>query len=353
MLIIDAHQDIAYNALVFGRDYRHSALHHRQQEEGRGTPPAIVGLPESLLGHVGIVFASLFVQPASAHRPPQEHLPIYADARGAYRHALRQMDYYQRLSDEDKRIRILRQRSDLQAVLATWADDKTLVERQQGLLISMEGADPILEPRQLEEWVARGVRCVGLAWRTTRYAGGAGDDQALTPLGMELLEQMASYHLLLDVSHLSHRATEQALDRYAGQVIASHSNPRAFCDSDRHLPDRSIRKLAERGGVMGIALYNGWLSRQWGVGSPKAHAPLNLVVQAVDYVCQLTGSAEHVALGSDADGGFGANCIPEGLDTSMDWLKISQALAERGYSPQDIQRVMGGNWLRMLEACLV
>jgi membrane dipeptidase len=353
MLIVDAHQDIAYNALVFGRDYRQSALYHRQQEEGRGTPPAIVGLPESLLGHVGIVFASLFVQPATAHRPPQEHLPVYAEPRGAYRHALRQMDYYQRLTDEDKRLRILHSRADLDAVRATWADDKSIGERQQGLLISMEGADAILEPRQLEEWVGRGLRSVGLAWRTTRYAGGSGDDIALTPLGLELLEQMAAYHLLLDVSHLSHRATEQALDKYMGQVIASHSNPRAFCDSDRHLSERNIRKLAERDGVMGIALYNGWLSRQWGVGSSKSLAPLELVVQAMDYVCQLTGSAQHVALGTDADGGFGANCIPEGLDTSMDWLKISQALTERGYSAEDVTSIMGGNWLRMLETCLL
>ena len=140
----------------------------------------------------------------------------------------------------------------------------------------------------------------------------------------------------------------QALDHYEGTVIASHTNPRSFKNTDRHFPDATIRQLAERDGVMGIVLYNRFLSDDWTSGDPKSKIPLTRVLDAIDYVCQLTGSAAHVGIGTDFDGGFGQESIPEDLDTVTDLMKIGDALTARGYAPADVEAIMGGNMIRKL-----
>jgi membrane dipeptidase len=157
---------------------------------------------------------------------------------------------------------------------------------------------------------------------------------------------------MLDLSHMAEQSFLEAVDRYEGTLIASHSNPRKFRNSDRHLSDDMIRRLAERQGVMGIVFYNRFLSNEWNRGDPKGDVTLSTVIDAIDYVCQLTGSAAHVGIGTDFDGGFGVEAIPAELDTVMDLLKVADALRARGYSESDIEAVMGGNMLRQLRACL-
>src|SRR5690606_20183539 len=144
-----------------------------------------------------------------------------------------------------------------------------------GLVVLMENADPVLEPEQFEEWYERGVRIVGPAWQATRYAGGTGQPGPLTKLGFELLDIMAGLNVMLDLSHLAEQACLQAIDHYEDVIIASHSNPRKFRDSDRHLSDNTIRLLAERDGVMGIVPYNRFLSNTWQYGDPKKDVPLS------------------------------------------------------------------------------
>jgi membrane dipeptidase len=355
MIIVDAHQDIAYNALCFGRDYRTAALKKRQQELGTDIPAsngiAVSGLPEAIAGRVALVFATLFVAPRSVRPSPWSAL-MYDDPGGAYRLALQQLDYYNRLADDDGRIRLVRTGRDLDAVLATWDESRSIKDRQQGLVILMENADPILEPRQLEEWVERGLRIVGPAWKATRYAGGTGQPGPLTPLGRELLDMMESFGLVLDLSHLADEACQEALDQYGGPIIASHSNPRRFSDTDRHLTDTTIRRLAERGGAIGIALYNLFLDDTWRSSDGKAAITLNRVIDCIDHICQLTGSAAHVGLGSDFDGGFGAESIPAELDTVADLWRIGEALRGRGYTSEDTAAVLGGNMIRILRAAL-
>ncbi len=354
MIVVDAHQDIAYTALCYGRDYRQSAIETRRREAGTSARfgAATIGLPDALLGRVALVFATLFVAPDDGNTAAPWAKLYYKTPMEAYRLALQQADYYQRLSDETDKVRLIRTAGDLDAVLATWAEGKELTDHQQGLVLLMENADPILEPKQFEEWYERGVRIVGPAWRGTRYAGGTGMPGPLTALGYELLDVMAGFNALLDLSHLAEKACLEALDYYPGPIIASHSNPRRFRDSDRHLPDDTIRRLAERDGVMGIVLWNNFLSNTWTLNSAKAKLPLSVVIDAVDYVCQLTGSAAHVGLGSDFDGGFGAESIPEGLDTVTDLLVIGEALRERGYAPADVEAILGGNMLRKLRQSL-
>src|SRR5690606_9455364 len=121
-----------------------------------------------------------------------------------------------------------------------------MAQHRQGLVLLMENADPILEPRQFEEWYERGVRIVGPAWEGTRYCGGTGQPGGLTAVGRELLEVMASFNAILDLSHMAEQSFLESLDLYEGILIASHSNPRRFRNTDRHLSDTMIRRLAER-----------------------------------------------------------------------------------------------------------
>jgi len=351
MIVVDAHQDIAYNKLAHGRDYLKPAWEKRQLEtpdETRRAGKAMLGLPDAMLGRVAVIFSTLFVAPRAKTPQPWDEL-TYTTPREAYELGLQQWDYYQRLADESNRIRLIRTEADLDAVLATWADGMETADHQQGFVLLMENADPILEPRQFEEWYQRGVRIVGPAWEATRYCGGTGYPGPLTPLGRELLEVMAGFNAILDLSHMAEQSFLESLDRYEGVIIASHSNPRHFRNTDRHLSDMMIQRLAERDGVMGVVLFSKFLSDTWAIGDS---IPLSVVLDAIDYICQLTGSAAHVGIGSDFDGGFGADSTPEGLDTVVDLWSIGTGLRARGYAEADISAILGGNMLRKLRQVL-
>jgi membrane dipeptidase len=356
MIVLDAHQDIAFNMLCNGREYRRSALQNRQLETDpdfiRHRGISTIGLPDALLGRVALVFSTLFVAPYKKGENPPWAAITYQTPQEAHQLALRQLDYYNRLADESNKVRLVKTAADLDAVLATWADGKEMSDHQQGLVLLMESADPIVEPQQFEEWYERGVRLVGPAWSGTRYAGGTGMPGPLTKLGYELLDVMANFNAILDLSHLAEEACLQALDHYTGIMIASHSNPRHFRDTDRHLTDTAIHRLAEHDGVMGIVLYNSFLSNDWRAGDPKAKVPLSVVLDVMDYVCQLTGSAAHVGIGSDFDGGFGRESTPQGLDTVTDLLVIGDGLRQRGYAEADIENILSGNMLRKLRQAL-
>jgi membrane dipeptidase len=358
VIVFDAHQDIAWNALTFARDYTRSAWETRRLEAEAGSiapsvnGAATLGLPNWLLGRVGMVCASIFVSPAR-RAPGAWDTLVYNDPRQAYAQAGRQLDYYLRLADECDRVEVVRDRAELDAVLRTWADGTEVGDHRVGLLMSMEGADPILEPEQAEEWYARGVRAVGPAWAATRYAGGTGEPGPLTDLGCALLEVMADLGMVLDLSHAAEEAYFQALDRYEGQVIASHSNPHRFCPSDRGLSDRMIAAMAEREGVIGIVPYNAFLKPGWKLGRDRKDAVhMADLIAAIDHVCQVTGSARHVGLGSDFDGGFGYEHIPEEMDTVADLWAVGAALDERGFTPEDVEAVLSGNFLRVFRAAL-
>ncbi len=360
MIVLDAHQDIAMNALSSGRDYREHTLIKRRREAGsiieEKAGIATTGLPDALIGRIAIVFATLFVEPRriqEQYNVPGFSNQTYKTPQEAYSLAMKQMDYYHRLADEEPRIRLLRRQADLAAVLATWADDQPFEKRLHGMAVLIENGDSILEPKQFEEWYERGVRIVGPAWVASRYCGGTKEPGGLTLLGEELLGVMANLNAILDLSHMAEQAFLEAVDRYTGEVvIASHSNPRRFVDTDRQLSDDMILRLADRDGVMGIVPYNNFLSQKWVSGERKVGVPFSLVIDAIDHVCQITGSAAHVGIGSDYDGGFGAASIPEGLDSVSDLIKIADGLRERGYSTEHIDQIMSGNFLRKLRQAL-
>lgn len=362
-LVVDAHEDIAWNMLCYGRDYTQSASAIRAKEAGsaaifKETGSAMLGRPEWLAGNVAVIFATLFVEPK---RSPyaSSYSQSYTTADEAHTLAMRQIDIYRRLADESQSFRLIGTQSDLDSVLATWASpaasgESQAGERQIGIVFLMENADAIRRPEEVERWYENGLRLIGPAWMASRYCGGTGEPGPLTDDGKRLLDRMRDLNMILDTSHMAEQSFFQAVDRYAGPVIASHSNPRRFVDSDRHLSDDMIRALIQRDGVIGIVPLNAFLVPNWrrSRGDPKDAANVGTIVRAIDYVCQRAGDAKHAGLGTDFDGGFGAESTPEGIDTVADLQKVAAGLKEIGYAPADIEAVMSGNWLRTLQQSL-
>lgn len=360
-IIVDAHLDMAYNALYKHRDYRRAAHATRELERGtaveKQSGACTVGLPDLIRGRVGLVFATIFTEPAT-HKISDD-LPVYEDAKSAHALGMSQLDFYRRWADEDEHVMLVTNQHELTTILSDWRlgmqpapekPDATELHKV-GLVILMEGADPILEPKELERWYEKGLRIVGPAWDTTRYAGGTWKGGRLSKLGHELLDMIAQFNVVLDVSHLSHESLYEALDTFQGKhIIASHSNVHRYVPTARHLPDKAIEMLAARNGVIGVVPYNRFLKKDW--SGKKEDVTLDDVVRMVDHICQVTGSADHVGLGSDFDGGLGYDDIPRELDTVRDHYKIGNELLQRGYTPAHVEQFMHGNWLRVLREAL-
>lgn len=372
MLLVDAHQDLAWNMLTFGRDYTRSVYETRRLEAGTPVPAhncdTLLGWPEYQAGRVAVIFSTLFAAPLRRREGEWDSL-FYADERQAHLLYRNQIDAYRRLVDlHPEKFRLLASRYDLQAVMEHWQQRELDYQPPRpgkpedelaasgpghpvGLVLLMEGADGVRAPEELAAWQQWGVRIVGPAWAGTRYCGGTGEPGPLTREGFALLEVMAALGMVLDISHMDEQAARQALDVYPGTVIATHANVQSLLegkDGNRHLKDPVIHSLIERGGVIGIVPYNGFLDAGWRKGDPRLRVPLARVVEHIDYVCQLAGDTRHVGLGTDFDGGFGLQWVPEGLDSVADLQKLAPLLSERGYSGADIAAVFGQNWLRML-----
>jgi len=164
---------------------------------------------------------------------------------------------------------------------------------------------------------------------------------------------MRPFNLVLDLSHMDDVAFLQALERYDGPVIASHSNPRALTNnSNRHLTDEMIKALIQHEGVIGTLIFNKFLLKGWEHGQPRDAAMVETVATAIDHVCQIAGDARHAALGTDFDGGFGMKSTPAGFDTVADLQIVAPELEKRGYSAADVELIMSGNWVRVLRSAL-
>lgn len=356
MIVVDAHEDIAWNAFTFGRDYSQPLAALRARE--RGTPIPTLNRGEALLGwdawmrgRVGVVFASLFAAPRRKQAGPWD-VVCYETPDEAHRLCRAQLDYYHRLVDlHPDKFRLVTAAGELEAVLAGWHGEASEA-RRVGLVLVLEGADAVREPDELPAWHARGVRVVGPAWAATRYAGGTSEPGPFTRHGHALLEAMAELGMILDLSHLSDEGVLEALDRYPGALIASHANAQARLPHspvpERHLSDAALRRLAARDGVVGIVPYNRFLKSDWQFPDPRGQVTLDDLAAHIDYVCQVIGDAAHLGLGTDFDGGFGLASTPVGLDSVGDLGLIGEALRVRGYRPPEVEAILGGNWLRLL-----
>ncbi len=359
MILVDAHEDLAWNSLTFQRDYLRPVAETRSAEAGTDVPrwngESLIGYPEWQQGRVAVVFATLFAAP-ERHRLGEWDQLCYREAGEAAEIYRRQLDFYHRWADDHpEKLQLVQDRDSLDAVCAPWQAEPDS-GGPVGLVLLMEGADGVREPAELEEWFDAGVRILGPAWSGTRYAGGTMEPGPFSREGKLLLEMMADLGMVLDLTHLSDEGVMEALDTYAGPLIASHSNPRALVPNhrrpERHLADEAIRRLAAREGVVGIVLANHFLRDGWQAGDGRQAVDLGHVAAHIDYVCQLVGDATHVGIGSDFDGGFGLSHVPKDFDSVADLPKIGEALRERGYQPQEVEAVLGGNWLALLQRAL-
>lgn len=356
-ILVDAHSDIAWNMIKYGRDYTRSAAESRRLEAGSAVvlenEDTMLGWPDFQRGQVALIFATLYATPVRWHKEGNDLLvyKTFDQAREQYR---RQLSLYRQMADSmPDKFRLATSVSELNQILEHWSQPDNGEGHPVGLVPLMEGAEAIRELSELEEWRELGLRIIGPAWVATRYSGGWREPGPLTDEGRKLLSAMADYNFILDLSHMDEKAALEALDLYRGPIISTHANCRALLpedDSNRHLSDRVIEGLIERGGVAGIVPHNPYLKPGWKSGRDRREeVPLRVVAEHLDHICQIAGDSLHAGLGCDFDGSFGVQSVPPELDTIADLQKLSPLLAERGYSQTDIENILGGNWIACLK----
>jgi len=273
-------------------------------------------------------------------------------------------------------------------------------EHKFAALMGIEGGHSIENSiALLRQYYALGVRYMTLTWsNSTDWADSSGDiddtsiphtKEGLTEFGKDVVYEMNRLGMMVDISHVSDRTFYRTLIITRAPVIASHSDARALCDAPRNMTDDMLRAVANsggpnsKGGVVDVNYYSGFISQAYrdaakaqqpeidkAIADAKAKAksegrefteeeedkiqrsyqdriprpPLSMLIDHIDHIAKVAG-VDHVGLGSDFDGVSGQ--LPEGLDSPADLPKITQALLDRGYSPEDCRKILGGNLLRV------
>ena len=257
-------------------------------------------------------------------------------------------------------------------------------------LLGLEGGYAIDERlERVEHYFRRGVRYMTPAWtHSLSWAGSSGDaagaTRGLNDFGREVIREMNRLGMLVDVSHVSDKTFRDMCETSTSPVVATHSNCRALADVPRNLTDDMIRAIAETGGVVCAVFYPGFLEPGWralkdaveaeiqplieeavgkaqGNGSLRriaadrvrarefaarlAPVPFTRVADHIDHIVGLTG-VEHVGCGSDFDG---ITATPAGLSTVAELPNLTAELLRRGYTAEDVSKILGGNVLRVME----
>jgi membrane dipeptidase len=190
-----------------------------------------------------------------------------------------------------------------------------------------------------------GVRSIGITHNLSTWAA-AGNAEArcgggLTRFGIRMVEMMNDLGMLIDVSHISERGFYDTLAVSRRPVIASHSCCAALCDHSRNLTDDQLRALAQNGGVVGITFVPGFVDPHWKPSDWPARPSLSQFLDHLDHAVEVAG-IDHVGIGSDFDGGGSV------LGDAAEFPRITAGLAERGYPPAAVRKILGENHLRVL-----
>jgi membrane dipeptidase len=356
--IIDAHLDLAINALGLNRDITRTLEEVNRTEAGmtdhkcRGG--ATVTLPEMHRAGVAVCSATVLGRHRPDVVPPEgfaRHDIDYATPEIAHAAGLAQIAYYDVLEHQGL-LRYLKTAQDLERHMQAWqaAPEATPL----GIILSMEGSDPILSPDWVSFWWQRGLRFASLVhYGTGRYAAGTETEGGITEDGLALLRAFEDIGMALDLTHLADQAFFEALDAFGGAVLASHNNSRAVVPGQRQFSDTQISRIVERGGVIGVAcdawmLYPGWIK-----GSTKPEVvSMESLADHIDHICQVAGTSSHAAIGSDLDGLYGTEQTPYDLKRISDLQRLDAILSKRGYTEEDVVRVFSGNWLRFFASAL-
>jgi membrane dipeptidase len=340
------------NALEWNRDLTRPLEEINAREQGLTDKPdrgnGTVSLPELRKGNVGLVVATQIAR----YVAPDNPLPGWHSPQQAWAHTQGQLAWYQAMEEQGE-LKQIRNWQELEAHLAYWNKGEDKSQKAVGFILSLEGADSLVNLDYLEKAYGYGLRALGPGhYGPGRYAFGTDASASLSQQGKDLLRKMDELGIILDATHLCDLAFWDALELFHGPVWASHNNCRALVDHNRQFSDDMIKALIARGAVIG-GVFDAWmLSPGWirGKSTPKErNVTLATVLDHMDHICQLAGNADHIGIGSDLDGAFGKEQCPADLDSIADLQKIPALLQQRGYSPQDIEKVMHGNWLRFLK----
>ncbi len=350
--IFDAHLDLSLNALHLNRDLTLPLDEINAKEKGmtdllcRGN--AVLTIPEMQKAGAAVCLATVLARWNSKIFPNggfNRAALDYASQEIAGSVAYGQASYYTYL-EESGHMQMISTKTDLADHWGRWvnSNDGNL---PVGYILAMEGADPITRVDRAEEWFESGLRVVSLThYGVSAYAGGTGASEGLSPRGKELLKAFESLGIVLDLSHLSDKSFDEALEHYAGPVLASHNNCRALVPGVRQFSDDQIRRIVERGGVIGVSFDAWMLAKGWVRGTSKSDSlPLSSVADHIDHIAEISGSLNHVALGTDLDGGYGNEQTPKEIRRYTDLQALASELSARNYSNADIDRIFHANWL--------
>jgi membrane dipeptidase len=314
-MIVDAHLDIAWNAISAGRGFLSAPA-----------PGYVISRSSLSASGVGLVFATLYTAPARAKHAMRTRF-VYENEHEARIMAVAEVNYYRSCD-----LPLIGTKSELDAYVRGWR------KGQVAAVLLMEGADPVETPSQLGAWTDMGVRVIGLAWSVTRYSGGTGAPGGLTDLGRQLLKAMRRKRVILDLSHMADQAVAEAFALWRGPIIASHSNAREIVPGDRQITDATAAEVARRGGMLGISFYAHHLRT-------SGSASLADVVRHTVHLARAAGGPEHVGLGTDLDGGFDSRYAPF---KKLSELKELPARLRKHFSRAQVEGVMGQNWIEFL-----
>lgn len=351
MFIVDAHLDLAMNAMEWNRDLRDPVAAIRKREQGMTDKPdrgkGTVSLPALRKGNIGLVVATQIARYVAPGNP----LPGWHSPEQAWAQTQGQLAWYKAM-EEIGELTQIRDITGLERHLEHWNDGQSNDRKAIGYILSLEGADSLISLEHLEMAYAYGLRAVGPAhYGPGRYANGTDATGRMNESGIALLKEMERLHFILDASHLCDDAFWQAMEIFNGATWASHNNCRSLVDHNRQFSDEQIRTLIEKEAVIGVAL-DAWMMVPHFIRQQSTPEQLNCnlesLVNHIDHICQLAGNTLHAAIGSDLDGAFGKEQCPYDLDTIADLQKIPALLQARGYTKDDINNIMHGNWLRFL-----
>jgi membrane dipeptidase len=354
MLLIDGHLDLSMNALEWNRDLTRPLAEVRRREAGKTDKKdrgrGVCAFEEMRRGEIGLCIATQIARYVAEDNP----LPGWNAPEIAWAQTQGQLAWYRAMEERGEMVQI-RDRTALSKHVALWQSNPP-PHAPIGYILSLEGADSIVELSYLERAFASGLRAVGPAhYGPGRYSPGTGASGGLTPAGRELVKEMRRLDIILDVTHLTDEAFWEALELYDGPVWASHNNCRALVPHQRQFNDDQLKELIRRDAIIGAA-FDAWMMVPGWVRGKTTPAEtgvkIETIVDHIDHICQLAGTSRHCAIGSDLDGGYGTEQTPLDLSSIADLQRLTEILSRRGYSTGDIAGIMHGNWIRKISESL-
>ncbi|NUQ21035.1 MAG: membrane dipeptidase [Gemmatimonadaceae bacterium] len=333
--VIDMHDDMPSKILDehYDPDVRHRA--------GFAAGEGHTDLPRLLDSGVTAEFMSAFVDATyAAKRPDQSYarVGLYLDTIAAFA-----------------------RRHPANLILATRAADvrRAKAEGKVAIFIGVEGGHAIENSLdKLRDLYRRGARYMTLTWNNGNDWAGSSIGQGSTrrgglmPFGRDVVREMNRLGMLVDLSHVSDSTFFDALAVSTAPVIASHSSARAINDHPRNLSDEQLRAIARNGGVVNVNFYSRFLDPHFDAaaenGGTTPRTPLSVLIDHIDHIARVAG-VDHVGIGSDFDG---VTALPQGMEDITRLPYIAQALLDRGYSDEDVKKILGGNMLRVMDAVL-